>query len=264
MADSDPPWEPPLAGTEAEHLVGALDRLRTTFRWKAGHLDAAGLRKADRPLLPDPRGPAQAPRVRRGLHLRHEAERRAARRAVGRRRTARPTTGCSPPRPTTPPRSSTRLWDGAVERSRARLDAALADGGLDQLVHVSAPDGRHASLRRLRLRPDRGVRPPHRARRPAPRGRGRAGRRGPPGWVGLIDPARRGSRPSWAWMGRARRAIEYEVHDYRGRHRRQSAVAVARGLPSHQSSTSAVMASSVAEVTTPRSSTVWSSGLGLR
>jgi hypothetical protein len=41
------------------------------------------------------------------------------------------------------------LWDGAVARSRARLGAALADGGLDQLVHVSAPDGRHAGLRRL-------------------------------------------------------------------------------------------------------------------
>jgi hypothetical protein len=39
-----PPWEPPLAGTEVEHLTGSLDRLRTTFRWKAGHLDAAGLR----------------------------------------------------------------------------------------------------------------------------------------------------------------------------------------------------------------------------
>jgi hypothetical protein len=23
------PWEPPLAGTEVEHLVGALERLRT-------------------------------------------------------------------------------------------------------------------------------------------------------------------------------------------------------------------------------------------
>jgi len=41
------------------------------------------------------------------------------------------------------------LWDGAVERSRARLDAALADGGMDQLIHVSGPDGRHANLRRL-------------------------------------------------------------------------------------------------------------------
>src|SRR3712207_8980974 len=39
----DPPWEPPLAGTEVEQLLGALDRLRTTFRWKAGDLDAAGL-----------------------------------------------------------------------------------------------------------------------------------------------------------------------------------------------------------------------------
>jgi hypothetical protein len=41
------------------------------------------------------------------------------------------------------------LWDGAVERSRTRLSKALADGGLDQLVHASGPDGRHASLRRL-------------------------------------------------------------------------------------------------------------------
>lgn len=41
------------------------------------------------------------------------------------------------------------LYDGAVERSRARLTAALSDGGLDQLVHLAWPDGRHASLRRL-------------------------------------------------------------------------------------------------------------------
>ena len=41
------------------------------------------------------------------------------------------------------------LWEGAVVRSRARLSAALTDGGLDQLAHVSTPDGRHASLRRL-------------------------------------------------------------------------------------------------------------------
>src|SRR6266581_4053854 len=44
MTNSDYPWEPPLAGTEVEQLVGALDRLRTTFRWKADDLDAAGLR----------------------------------------------------------------------------------------------------------------------------------------------------------------------------------------------------------------------------
>ena len=36
-------WEPPMAGTELEHLVGALERLRTTFRWKVDDLDAAAL-----------------------------------------------------------------------------------------------------------------------------------------------------------------------------------------------------------------------------
>ena len=43
MTDSARPWEPPLAGSETEHLIGALDRLRATFRWKADGLDAPGL-----------------------------------------------------------------------------------------------------------------------------------------------------------------------------------------------------------------------------
>jgi hypothetical protein len=38
-----PPWEPPWAGTEVEAVMGALDRLRATFRWKADGLDSAGL-----------------------------------------------------------------------------------------------------------------------------------------------------------------------------------------------------------------------------
>ena len=36
-------WEPPMAGTEVEHLVASLERLRATFAWKARGLDAAGL-----------------------------------------------------------------------------------------------------------------------------------------------------------------------------------------------------------------------------
>ncbi len=43
MTDSGYPWEPPFAGTEAEHVAGALGRLRATFRWKTDDLDAAGL-----------------------------------------------------------------------------------------------------------------------------------------------------------------------------------------------------------------------------
>jgi hypothetical protein len=35
---------PPLAGGEAATLVGFLERQRATFAWKAGGLDAAGLR----------------------------------------------------------------------------------------------------------------------------------------------------------------------------------------------------------------------------
>jgi len=38
-----PPREPPFNGDEAAAVFGALDRQRTTFRWKCADLDAAGL-----------------------------------------------------------------------------------------------------------------------------------------------------------------------------------------------------------------------------
>ncbi|MFI8513310.1 DUF664 domain-containing protein [Streptomyces sp. NPDC085460] len=39
------PWpEPPLAGTEAAAVLGALERRRATLAWKCSGLDAAGLR----------------------------------------------------------------------------------------------------------------------------------------------------------------------------------------------------------------------------
>jgi uncharacterized protein DUF664 len=138
------PWEPPLAGTEAEHLAGALDRLRTTFRWKADGLDAAGL---------DTRIGAST--LTLGALLKHLA--RAEDDLFGPRLSgARP----SAPWDTAPegwdfssavddtPAELYALWDSTVERSRARLAAALADGGLDQFVHLSFGDDR-LSLRRL-------------------------------------------------------------------------------------------------------------------
>ncbi len=146
---SDVPWEPPLAGTEAEHLVGALDRLRTTFRWKADALDAAGLQTR-----------VGASSLTLGGLLKHlalvEALYSSARlsgespgapwEAVD--WDARPDWDFSSAAEDTPAELYA-LWDDAVDRSRARFDAALADGGLDRLVHLSAPDGRQASLRRL-------------------------------------------------------------------------------------------------------------------
>ena len=149
MTNSDTPWEPPLAGTEAEQLTGALDRLRTTFRWKADDLDAAGLQNRvgassltlggllkhlavnedymfTTKLRGEPLGPPWDPA---DWDNDEDWELTSA-------------AGDTPDQ-------LYALWDGAVERSRARLDAALADGGLGQLAHASGPDGRHASLRRL-------------------------------------------------------------------------------------------------------------------
>ncbi|TDU24499.1 DinB family protein [Arthrobacter sp. JUb115] len=34
-----PPWEPPMSGSDQQHLFGMLDRLRATFRYKADGLD---------------------------------------------------------------------------------------------------------------------------------------------------------------------------------------------------------------------------------
>jgi hypothetical protein len=107
MTDSDCPWEPPLAGAEAGHLAGALDRLRTTLRWKAGGLGSAGLQTR-----------IGASSLTLGGLLKHLA--RAEEHCFS--------TSLSGAPPSAPP---------------------LADGGLDQLVHLSWPDGRHASLRRL-------------------------------------------------------------------------------------------------------------------
>jgi hypothetical protein len=148
MTNPERPWEPPLAGTETEHLLGMLDRLRATFRWKAGGLDDTGL--ASR---------IGASSLTIGSLLKHLAFVEDYTFTVKLR-------GGGPGEPW---ESSYRgdiddwvfvsasehtadelyaVYDEAVVRSRSRLAAALADGGLDQLVSI-ADDGEHASLRRL-------------------------------------------------------------------------------------------------------------------
>jgi hypothetical protein len=149
MTDTERPWEPPLAGTEVEHLLGALDRLRATFRWKADGLDAAGLQTR-----------LAASALTLGGLLKHLA-------LVEDFTTTTKLSGAPPGDPWDPhawdedddwefhsaaddsPAELYALWDAAVERSRARIDAALANGGLDRLVDASGDDGQHASLRRL-------------------------------------------------------------------------------------------------------------------
>ncbi len=149
MSHDDHPWEPPFAGTELEHLVGALDRLRTTFRWKADGLDPAGLQAR-----------VGVSSLTLGGLLKHLA-------LVEDYTFTTKLRGDAPGAPWDPtswdddpdweftsaaedtPEQLYATWDGAVERSQARLGAALAAGGLDQPVQVTAPDGTHASLRRM-------------------------------------------------------------------------------------------------------------------
>jgi hypothetical protein len=148
MTYSDFPWEPPLAGTELEHLVGALDRLRTTFRWKADGLDSAGLQTR-----------IGTSALSLGGLLKHLAF--VEDYTFTAKLTGQPVGAPwdysewdSENWPFTSavhdsPEQLYAVWEGAVERSRTRLAAALADGGLDQLADVSTPDGLHLSLRRL-------------------------------------------------------------------------------------------------------------------
>lgn len=145
----DTPWEPPLAGTEAEQLVGALDRLRWTFRWKAADLDAAGLGTR-----------IGASSLTLGGLLKHLASGED-----------HITTGKLTGEPMDPvwddndwdgddeweftsaagdsPEELYALYDAAVERARGRFASAIAGGGLDQPVHVADDSGTHANLRRL-------------------------------------------------------------------------------------------------------------------
>ena len=148
MADSDTPWEPPLAGSEVEQIVGALERLRTTFLWKADGLDAAGLQAR-----------TGASGLTLGGLLKHLAfnedflfTRKLTGDPVGQPWDAlwddtedwEFTSAAAD----TPEQLYT-FWHDAVHRSRTRLAAALAHGGLDQIVAVSDEQGNHANLRRL-------------------------------------------------------------------------------------------------------------------
>lgn len=148
--DDDTPWEPPVAGTEAAQVLGALDRLRWTFRWKADGLDADGLGQR-----------IGTSTLTLGRLLKHLA--------VVEDHTFRVKLAGDPmpddwadngwgddddweltSADADDPATLYALWDRAVERSRARTAAVLEVGGMDQPVHVG-PEGGRASLRRLLL-----------------------------------------------------------------------------------------------------------------
>ncbi len=146
---TETPWEPPLAGVEAEALIGALDRLRATFRYKADALDTAGLNARI----------GESTLTIGGL-LKHLAAAEDFKFTVK-------VTG-APMDPSwddngwdsndnwefesaagDSPEVLYALYDEAVSRARARVTEAVADGGLDRLVEAHDDEGNHANLRRL-------------------------------------------------------------------------------------------------------------------
>jgi pimeloyl-ACP methyl ester carboxylesterase len=141
--------EPPVAGDEIATLLGTLERNRATLAWKCGGLDAAGMRAT--------LGPS---RITLGGLLKHlayvEDDAFSGRLFAQKRR---------PPWDTVDfkadpdwdwrsaaddsPEQLFALWQEAVDRSRALVAEALADGGLDRLGQRTWPDGRAPSLRRI-------------------------------------------------------------------------------------------------------------------
>lgn len=149
---TDPPWEPPLAGTEAQALVGALDRQRWTFRYKAGGLGADGLAAR-----------VGSSSLTLGGLLKHLALMEHTYSGRDLSGTPLPPPFDSEPDDGEPddgeqaftsaagdtPEQLYAQYDDAVRRSRARLAAALADGGLDQRVELGRERGLTVNLRRL-------------------------------------------------------------------------------------------------------------------
>ena len=137
-----------MAGDEVAHVVGALERLRATFRWKADGLDATQLQHRC----------GASPLTMGGLlkHLAFVEDFAFTQRMRGVAPGEPWPTDRIPPQDwaftsaaADSPEQLYALWDGAVERSRARLSEALAVGGLDQPIHLATPEGEHANLRRL-------------------------------------------------------------------------------------------------------------------
>jgi hypothetical protein len=137
--------EPSTTAGEADMLLFALDRSRATFAWKCGGLDTAGLRK--------PHPPSTMTLGQLVKHLAYVEDDYASR-VTGQPfgapwdaaddgwecawRTADDDS----------PEELYALWRGAVDRCRAGIAKALADGGLDQPSKFTTASGESPNLRR--------------------------------------------------------------------------------------------------------------------
>jgi uncharacterized damage-inducible protein DinB len=134
-------------GDELETLLSTLERIRRTFAWKCGGLDAQGLRAT-----------TAASTMTLGGLLKHLAFVEAEWFAVRLRGepigppwdTAEPDTEWQTAADDSP-EELYALWEAAVARSRAMVAAAVAEGDAGQPGHVTWSDGRTPNLRRIIL-----------------------------------------------------------------------------------------------------------------
>jgi hypothetical protein len=144
-----PPWEPPFAGTESEHVLGSLDRLRATFRWKADGLDGEQIHTAAAPSTLTVGGLLK--------HLAAQEDYAAQVKIVGSGMPSVWDDNCwdtdndweFTSAAEQSPAELYDLYDDAVTRSRASVQARLDERGLDGDSAVSLPDGTEASIRRV-------------------------------------------------------------------------------------------------------------------
>lgn len=140
---------PPIAGDEVATLLGSLDRQRWIFAWKCGGLDAAGLRATLSPSTMTLGGLIK--------HLALVEDEYFSVRLLGQEAgppwdsidwDADPNWEWDSAADDSPEELMT-LWQGAVDRSRAATDQALAAGGLDVLAKWTGRSGQSPSLRRI-------------------------------------------------------------------------------------------------------------------
>ena len=141
--------EPPIAGNEADTLVGSLERQRNTFAWKCRGVDAAGFRAT-----------VGASTLTLGGLMKHLALVEAEKFVIM-------LLGESPgapwdqidwdANPEWPWTSATddspdelmAIWQDAIARSREITAQVLAEGGLDSPTDYTTPDGQSPNFRRL-------------------------------------------------------------------------------------------------------------------
>ena len=141
--------EPPLAGDEAELLLGVLDRTRSVLAWKCGGLDADAMRATLGPSTVTLGGLLKHLATIETFHFNY--------RLLGRNPGPPWSTGQWESDPDwawhsaaeQTPEELFAEWGEAVERSRANVAEALSNGDLGQLVAVSGDDGPPPNLRRL-------------------------------------------------------------------------------------------------------------------